>query len=73
MSALNGCSSISMKRCSLPDLTASGIVSQANQPLRLAACARSSEVMAKRSWAGRVKPYFVAQSSANDPIKRPFS
>src|SRR5688500_5654623 len=71
--ALNGCSSVSTNLCSLPDLIASGGVSQANQPSVLACIALSSELTAKASCASREKEYFEAQSSANEPISRPLS
>src|SRR3954466_1695800 len=71
--ALKGCSSVSMNFSSLPCLMAIGVVSQANQPSLFAFCARSSEVMAKRSCASLEKSYFWAQSSAKVPMRRPLS
>jgi hypothetical protein len=71
--ALNGCSSVSTKRSSLPALMAIGVVSQANQPSLFAFWALWREVNAKASCASRLKEYLAAQSSANVPIKRPLS
>src|SRR4026207_2419454 len=45
--ALNGCSSISTNFSSLPAFIAIGVISQANQPCLLAACALFRDWMAK--------------------------
>jgi len=71
--ALNGCSSVSRKRSSLPDLIVIGVSSQANQPSLFAFCALSKDRIANSSCASREKLYLAAQSSANVPIRRPLS
>src|SRR6267142_1690347 len=71
--ALNGDSSCSTKRSSLPALIAIGTVSHANEPSLLAFCARSSDATANLSWSSRLNWYFAAQSSAKLPISLPFS
>ena len=52
-------------------LTVTGVISAANAPDLIAACARCTLAVAKLSCCSRVKLYLAAQSSPKVPIERP--